>query len=278
MTDASAWDEAGLRLRCEGLRETLASLEHVSPTDLADYWPGGAENHEAPPGDWIFCYAQLIRMLGYESPETEDLRRAQAERQVLAALRRLAVTVELVHPLRDDQTSLTIYPKSLHALLRLEEQDAVLARLADAADWLYRAPAEQMAERLGQVLAEIEYQHQVAVWILTTEDVGLPFDDQVERPEPPEWTLELDPADVVRVLQAHREVNRRRGACVAALTSSTRSKGGRLSWAVLAGSAATRLGLSTYTLMREVSLGEWLAQLALTAEAERPPAQGGADG
>ncbi len=269
MTDEPGWDPAGLRARCESLREILQDLPHVASQDLADYWPGGAENHEAPPGDWIFCYAQLIRMLGYESPETEAQQQAEAERAVLEALRRVPVTVPLVTPL-GERTSLLVYPKSLHALLHIEARDYLLGCLVEATNRLSRSAASTAAERFPPLADEIGYQQRVMVWILTTEGPGLPFMDEDSRPEPPESLRAIDAADVVRVLQAHRQIHLRRSALVGSLLTPSKSKHGRASWAVLSGSAATRLGISTYELLRDLSLGEWLAQLAMTSESERP--------
>lgn len=269
MTDAPAWDEAGLAARCADLRDSLLSLGHVSQADLADYWPGGAENHEAPPGNWIFCYAQLVRMLGWESPEASALERAAAEREVLAALRREPAHLELVQALPDGRSHLTVYPKSFHALLRLDEQDALLARLAEAAEQLRQGPASTLTERLGQVLEEIEYQQQVCVWILTTPGVGLPFGDADLRPVPPTWLAELDAADLVRVLRAHREVNGRRVAALSALIGRARKTVGRASWAVIGASAASELHTASYTLFRDWSLAEWMAQYHLTLDAKR---------
>jgi hypothetical protein len=185
--------------------------------------------------------------------------------------------VPLIRPLSDGQTSLTVYPKSLHALLHLEERDAILGRLADAAERLQQGASAEMAEHLGEVLLEIGYQHAVMVWSLVFEEVGLPFEDLEARPEVPDWTRELDAADVIQVLGAHKDIHQRRGAMIGALISPSRTKRGRASWTVLGGSAATRLGISSYELLRNRSLGEWLSQLAMTAEAERaaaPPGRG----
>lgn len=282
MPEDLQWDEPGLRQRCADLRDTLAEAGLASANELTDYWPGGKENAEPGIGAWIYCYASYVRMAG--QPEAADVRerRVSAEAEVLAALRGAGVAVELV-TLDTDGAPLarTVYPKSFDTLCHVQARDRELLALAMGMHALRDLGGEAIATWGRALYEEIAYQHRVLVWIVTTEGPGLPFPAEEPRPEPPGWTLLLDPWDITSILKAHQTVNGRRIAVIGDLMAAP-SKGGRkgktAGWATLGAMAASELGVSSQSLLRDWSLAGWLAQLLLTAEVKRDAAESVAGG
>ena len=263
------WTAEDLEQRCTDLREVLGDGV-ATHEELADYWPGGSENPESDPlGRWIYCFQQYGRMLGRLDDQKSDAQRARAEADVLAALRRKPVVVELVAPNRDGSPrTLLVHPKSFETLAHIEARDRELARLAEALERLQELPAQAQVAWGRKLLAEISYQQQVLCWIVTTPGPGLPFDEGKARPAVPKLYRALEAQDIVGILKGHRAVGALRLARVADLLGSGRAKGKRQSWAVLAASASSELGVSSGTLLRDWTLESWLAQLALTADAK----------
>lgn len=272
MSGPDGWDVAGIRARCERARDVLSRKQVASAEELADYWPGGAENTDPDPlGQWVYCFANYTRFLGRMAPEAEARRREAGEAALLAALREDAVTVDLVRPI-GDRATVAVYPKSEHALSHLAARDLELGRLVGA--WQYlttEAGPQEVAEQARLVAAEMAYQNRVMVWAVTHAGSGLPWLVEADAPEPPAWLLALDPADTLRILRAHQEVNGRRIALLSERMG--RGRGTGHGWATLAATAASELGVSSRSLLRDTSLAGWLAQLLITADAKREAAE-----
>lgn len=244
------WSTPDLRERCKRLRAHLADSGTATLEELKAYWPGGDENQEPRKGAWIFCYAQLIRMQG----RTERLRNAddvwqRALDQALAD-----------EPKRVDLTCGTfhVYPKSAHALLTLDALDASLLGSIEAA-----APAlEQGGAAAEAVRALFPRLQSIATrvwsWVITEPDPGLPFNDDTEL-EPPQWTGELAPEDLVALWLANRDVNGRRNATLA---EAFPGDGGpsRLTLGGFVGSYAHEKGGDAKFLWRRTSIGQLYAK------------------
>lgn len=272
MSESLAWDEEGLQQRCTDLRETLLQSNMSTLAEVEMYWPGGAQNREEPPGDWIYCYAQLCGMLRREETPAQMQERQQAEAAVLAALREEPECVELIA--RDAEggpVHLHVYPKSFDTLCHVMARDLELLKLAAVLSLLHEAGVGLVTERGRAIYEEISYQNRVLTWIVTSEGVNLPYPADNPRPDIPDWTQALDAADVVRVLRAHQRVNGQRIALIGDLLGAS-SKGGKKSrgpgWATLAALAATELGTSSRSLLRDWSLAGWLAQMLLAQDAK----------
>lgn len=269
MAADASWDEAGLRQRCTDLRATLAQAGLATPDELDAYWPGGRENREESPGDWIYCYASFVRIAGREETPAERVRREDAEAAVLAALRDDPEPVELIAPGPDGGPAFrSVYPKSFDTLCHVSARDRELLRLAAAAQVLTESSLPELVERGRAVYEEISYQTRVLVWIVTHPGPGLPWADDVVRPEPPDWTLVLDPADIIRLVRAHQRVNGTRIGLISDLMAKGQGRGKGPGWATLGAMGASDLGVSSRVLLRDWSLAGWLAQLLLTAEAK----------
>lgn len=272
MAEDLPWDEAGLRQRCADLRDTLAEAGLASTDELTSYWPGGKDNPEPGLGGWIYGYASLVRMAGQPEASETRARRLDAESEVLAALRDAGQPVELVATGEDGAPQmLTVYPKSLDTLCQVQARDRELLALAMGVQALRDLGGEAIATWARPLYDEISYQNRVLVWIVTSEGPGLPFPDHEPRPEAPGWTLRLEPHDITAVLRAHQRVNGRRIAVIGDLM--TAQKGGKKAkttgWSTLSAVAASELGVSSKSLLRDWSLAGWLAQLLLTADSKR---------
>lgn len=269
MADESSWNEAGLRQRCADLRATLAETGLATPAELEEYWPGGRENREVAPGDWIYCYASYVRMGGREETPAERVRREDAEAAVLAALRDEPEPVELIAAAPDGGPAFrSVYPKSFDTLCHLTARDRELLKLAAAAHVLTERPLPELAECGRAVYDEISYQTRVLVWIVTSEGPGLPWPVEEPRPEPPAWTLALDAADILRIIRAHQRVNGTRISLIGELLARGQGRGKGPTWTTLGAMGASELGVSSRALLRDWSLAGWLAQLLLTADAK----------
>lgn len=270
MADGLGWDEAGLRQRCTDLRETLTRAGLASDEEIELYLPGGRENREPPPGDWIYCYANLVGMLRREETPAERVSREDAEAAVLAALRDQPEPVELLATAEDGRPRVVhVYPKSFDALCHIIARDRELLKLAAAAHALTESGLPENVEWGRRVMDEISYQERVMAWILTTPGAGLPFSPETS-PAPPDDTKALEPADLLAIMRAHQRVNGARIGQVGDLLSRGRPgrRGRGPTWATLAATAASELGVSTRVLLRDWALAAWLAQLTLTADAK----------
>lgn len=271
MAEDLGWDEEGLRQRCSDLRATLLQARLATELELEAYAPGGRENREPGLGGWIYCYASYVGMARREETPEERTRREEAEAAVLAALRDEPEPVELVRKGPEDAPRLLhVYPKAFHTLCHLTARDRELLKLSVAAHVLTDSGLEENVTWARDLFAEISYQNRVMLWALTHEGPGLPFPDTEPRPVPPAWTEELDPGDVIRVMRAHQLVNGRRIGLIGDLLSRGQEGGRRRGpgWATLAASAASELGTSARSLLRDRTLAGWLAQLSLAADAK----------
>lgn len=263
------WSAEGLEKQCTELREILGDGV-ATQQELTDYWPGGSENPVTDPlGKWIYCFQQYGRMAGRLDDEKTDKQLAKAEADVLEALRGSPAEVELVAKHRDGSPRfLQVHPKSFETLLHIEARDRELGRLAEALEAMESLPAQAQVEWGRKLMAEIAYQQQVLCWIVTTPGPGLPFDEGKTRPTVPKLYRLLETQDIVSILKGHRRVGALRLARVADLLGAGRAKGKRQSWAVLASTASSELGVSSKSLLRDWTLESWLAQLSLTADAK----------
>ncbi|HNB58681.1 MAG TPA: hypothetical protein PK308_00110 [Phycisphaerales bacterium] len=264
----ASWDAEGLQAQCTALREVLGDGV-ATPQELADYWPGGAENPEADPlGRWIYCYAQYSRMAGRLDPQKTDADIAKAEADVLAALRHAPVPVELVRTVRGKPVRVEVHPKSFETLLHIEARDRELGRLCEALEGLQGLPAKAQARWGRRLAAEIAYQQQVLCWIVTHPGPGLPFPGGKDAPAVPKRFRDLEAQDCVSILRAHRRVAVVRLGRIADLIGGGKASGKRQSWASLGATAASELGVSSRALLRDWTLESWIAQLSLTADAK----------
>ena len=274
-----------MRQRCRELRDVLEkSPELCTPTDVESYgswqrllevyWPLGAENPWDGLWGWIYCYGQYVAFLRrsetHESRSEADL--TLAREAASDALRGSPIYVTLDHRDADGvEQARGVFPKSFHALAHCTQRDLVLAHLGDQMQKLQRINTPAAASALGGALVECAYQQRVLCWIVCHPEPGLPFGDAEFKPDPPEWTGDLSPADIVKILQAHRTVNGARLQLVSYLLSppdpKTRHRPG--SWETLVSTAAKSLGKDARSLARDTTLESLIAQVALAHEAER---------
>lgn len=260
---AGAWSTSDVARRCREMRDAVRRRHAASEEEVESYWPGGANNQEANrKGRWIFCYANLVRMMG--RTETRDADPA-VDRAIAAALAHEPIGVACA-----DGVTRAVHPKSYHALRWLDALDRSLLDIApmiaalddsvEATKVLSLAPlAESLAVRLW-------------AWIITTGGAEgaatLPFDEE-QSPEPPDWTKALTPGDILALARAHAEVNARRLRIISEAFPAEASGGSRLTLSGFLGTAAQELGARPADVLRRWSLGEVFAQAVTAAEAAR---------
>lgn len=264
----------GLQQRCETLRRVLSDSPGLcTPAELADYWPGGAENLNTELTGWIYCYANLLRFWGRDEGEQ---RRAKDDADRLVLEQTLAGKPEAVDLDRVDDTghraSVNVYPKSMYALQHAMDRDVVLRHLAEQYHLLDRLNTPTAGELQGRCLVEMGYQQRLLVWLVCSEAPGLPWPDENNRPDPPDWTGELSPLDVVKVVQAHRRVNGTNLQVAAAILGLERADDGTtkepMSWATLMASLPKYLGKTTRALMRDEPLVPLVTQVMVAQHEE----------
>lgn len=257
------WSDRDIRRRCQQLREQLAvaAADVVSPAELAAYWPGGAENTVEGRGAWIYCYANYARLADRLRPDYAAVDAEEAERARVAGLTEKAQPVTLT-----DGRTVHVHPLGYEALEFLTTLDraVALAQERAASVALQRTPASEQALALHPLLRS--YAVRLWAWILTSGSAHLPFDPLVEDPEPPAWTAEMGPEDLLALFAAHRAVNAKRNALIAALFPSTDEAPVKLSLAGFIGAYAHEKGADARHFMRSFSIGKLFAQAVSAAQ------------
>lgn len=246
------------------------SPEICTAEELADYWPGGSENRNLGRGGWTYCYASYVRILGrLEKIDLGGMDEEVTRQATLDAFREKAVPVQLVGQNdHGEPATVAVYPKSFDTLSLIDELDALCRWLAERLIWLEKQWGAEAAQKVPDAMRELTELQLTMVWIATTPGSGAPFDPATGIPDLPADFRRYDALDVILILKAHHEVNRKR---ISIITGSLRAGGssGPASWATLAVGAAKALRQPIEHLMRNRSLGAWLAQAAITWDAER---------
>jgi hypothetical protein len=260
------WSVGAVRERCQNLKASLQSRASVSAVELAQYWPGGAENPEKRGrGAWIFCYASYARFMGRAEAGKAS---GQSQDALLAALAADPVPVTLT-----DGTTYQCHPKSYLALRWMAHADALLgAMLHSMAKIDYFASDEQESLREEAMLGTTEIQLALG-WAAVHPGVGLPFDERTRLPAMPAHIASLTPLDLYRIVQAYRAANLQGLSALPALTDGA-PEGNRPTFAMFFANIAAENGVSPDALMRERPLVQLLAQARLSA-LSREPAKAG---
>lgn len=267
--ERKAWTVAALRERCQHIRRSLTA-RGADEDEIASYWPGGTENPDRGRGGWIFCYANLVGLL-----RVADLQQAVAPAELDAAVAE-ALAAQPRTVLLSSGEVRTVYPKSYHALRWLDALDRSLLDAAELAAQLEAAGADAAALDAAKVASLRPLLESLAVrlwaWILTERGTdgpaGLPFDEN-DTPDPPDWTRQLTPDDLLAIARAHIEVNAARLRRISVGYPGDTRGATRLSLAGFLGSSAQELGVRPQELLRRWSLGEVFAQAVTAAQAAR---------
>lgn len=257
------WSDPDLRRRCRQLREQLAvaAADVVSPAEIAAYWPGGAENAVEGRGGWIYCYANYCRLADRMRPEYAAVDAEEAERARVEGLTEKPQPVRLA-----DGRTVHVHPLGYEALEFLTTLDraVTLAQEQAATVAMQRTPASEQVLALQPIVRA--YAVRLWAWILTNGTSALPFDPIVEDPEPPAWTAELAPEDLLALFAAHRAVNAKRNALIAALFPPSTEAPVKLSLAGFIGAYAHEKGQDARHFLRSFSIGKLFAQAVSAAQ------------
>lgn len=255
----SRWTEATIQERSRVLRLSLLARGEPAAA-LEACAPGGAENQvEDALGAAITEYALLRAKFALKEWQAEDTK-ARAHEALARALSNSPVDVRLT--LTTDERKFAVYPKSFHALKWCDSLDRALSDVVGKAQTLEDLDVRAMAPLMESLAARLW------VWILTSPDPWLPFDEG-RPPEPPEWTGRLAPEDLLALLRAHLEVNRERVALVTSLFPPEREHNSKLPLAGFLGTVAHELGHRPSDVLTRWSLGEAFAQAVVAAQAAR---------
>ena len=246
-------------------RSLTARGGDTAAAEVAAYWPGGAQNPEKGRGGWIFCYANLVGML-----RVADLGEGASDSQGDAAVAR-ALAAEPQTVTLCSGEAVQVYPKSYHALRWLDTLDRAVRDWTALAGSLHPdAPDELKLLALAPLAESLAVR--VWAWILTAgspaSPAALPFDEAVTS-DPPAWTTQLTPEDLLTIARAHANVNGHRLRIIAQAFPSDTKAPSRLNLSGFLGTAAQELGQRPFDVFRHWSLGEAFAQAATAAQASR---------
>lgn len=261
MEALDTWDAKSLAERCHIISGSLGRSGVAIPPS-----PGNSEDL----GAWIRHYAALTAALAL-ADERKARRDADLKAAITAALDEQPERVTLSVPEREG-TAWMVYPKSFHALQFLDTLDVALRELRLTALAVDAEPSEKPEDAtLAAALEPLIRSQAVRVWawILTHEGCGLPFDERESDVEPPEWTKELSPQDLLALFAAHVSVNQTRLTIIAHAFPPEQEAKSRLSLGGFMGSAAQELARPARELMRAWSLGAVFAQSVTASQANK---------
>jgi hypothetical protein len=269
--------EAAKRLReqCRMQREIIAGENLATPEELADFAPGGKENPDPGLWGWMRYSQHLTRFQARGGGSTGASSGADdADIRYLLAYAASPRPVTLSTRNEDGSPrSLLVYPKSIGALMDVHYRDVLIGWLLDRISLLDQGDTDPASlQQVSSAWAQVELQHNLIAWTLTTETPGLPFDPNAPTaPELPEYVRNLAPDEVLSILQAHQEVNNRRLRSLNALFDLTekRGKDRPFRFSVFVGAVADRLGIPAGQLMWDWTYAELLGQSGISSQAQR---------
>lgn len=262
------FSRAFLREQCQILEGAVRAARSAPPEELVAYRPGGPANPRRDTWGWVRWYGQLCRFIAQGPPTAPGL--ADPEAEVLKAMRREPLTVTPVHDQHPDlPRPLAVWPKAFDALLHLEAREGWIGLLAAARAHFAEDLTPAGRDALLAVSDELSYQERLCAWAVTHPGPGLPWEAARDRaPEVPAWTAALEAWDLLRIQRAHRTVNLLRTNCLSELVKpvapgqAERSAG----WHVFFAQAAEGLRAPARELMRDRSLAEVVAEVAVLAD------------
>lgn len=234
--------------------------------EVKDAWPGGANNRDHGVDGWIECYAQLAGFSARQ--EVREMRRADAldklEATVRAAAARQAVPVTLSIGPR------SVYPKSAWALAFLDSLDAIMAPVAAMASALSDVTDDATTpdDLRGMPALAQGMAWRTWAWVLLSEGVDLPFPDEGVI-DPPEFTAQLLPEDLLAIYSAHRQLHYDACAIMAVAMPHEPGERSRLSLGGFLAGYASEHGLPPSVLMRRWSFPEAMAAAVAAFESHR---------
>lgn len=252
----TGWSGATITERCRVLRGTLHA-RGLPDAELDALAPGGSLNQTTDPLGAVVVWFGLLRGRWELSEHLQQEKAARAEAALAAALVNAPVPVALSIPEKH-----AVYPKSYHALRWCDALDGALRDVVAAAQEAEDVEVQALA-LLSESLAV-----RLWAWILTSPDPWLPFDEGAPA-DPPAWTMQLTPEDLIALVKAHLAVNRSRIQLVASLFPAEQQQESRLSLAGFLGTVAQELGHRPSDVLTRWSLGEVFAQAVTASQAAR---------
>lgn len=264
MPRATAWTKRWCQEQCHDYRGRLLAFRTATPEEIADYWPGGAQNPFRGKGAWFWTHAQLIRMVGRR--QHQDVVHREALIALGKSARREPQRVQC-----SDGVERFVHCKSYPALAFLDALKIDLAVVNERRAMELKGAPQLSEALLAPLVTSLCYR--LFAWVVTHPDVGLPFSLSEEAPDPPTWTEQLTPEDLFLLATAHLDVNRRRLELCSAISPAD----GKPSILPIEGWVAAyahEKGRSTFEMLDRWSLGELYAQAVsatIAAEEHAPP-------
>ncbi len=264
---------AELSTACETLLVAIVS-EGGAREHAERHAPGGPDNPDTTVRGWLRYYQQLHRihavLVGHATDGRSSEPRSALDAHLASALS--AALVEEPVPVQfADGVVRMVYPKSYHALAWLDSLDRQYLANAHAALALADVQGASAEELRVHALAPLVSSLAVRLWlwILTHPGPGLPFDESKVTADPPRWTRNVAPEDLIKMFEAHLQIHQERLAIIARAFPSDGQTTTRLPLAGFIGALAHESGQDARLLMRFHSLGKLFATSVTAAEGAR---------
>jgi hypothetical protein len=262
---------------CDRLEQDLLRRKLVVVDAIDAQRPGASENPDDAHFGWLAFHNWLLRTHAAgqrsESRASTSSERAAAEAALSASLADApeAVTLasgDVVH----------VHPLSLWALQWL---DLLSVQAGISLEHVLAARELQTPEDIAVLhIAPLAQAMPLRLWawVVCSKGPALPFDDETELLEPPAWTKELMPEDLLALFRAHRNVNGTRINLVSSYLApdpADPQRGPALSVAGFIGSVAGEGGDpgAALRLMRTTSVGMIFASKIAAAKVARDARQ-----
>jgi hypothetical protein len=189
-----------LRNAVELLERAALAARGATAEELDARRPGGAAYPDPSPGAWLSYHGWLgMRAAGGERPSTtRDLAAVALDAAADAPIPVQLRTGETVH----------VQPKSANALLLMRALDAEWRRVGPQVAALLDGEDPVPESVHAAVWAAVLQAQSLQLWVWAAiEGVDLPFDVRGSEPTPPAITTQIRAADLLRLMEAHVQIN-----------------------------------------------------------------------
>lgn len=259
------------------MRAALLVAGAISPTEIAEYWPGGKENTGRKLTNWIFCAMQMARFSARAEARQEFTHGDHEGRsaELIALLANTPRRVPLLVPLslHDGDTPVTdviVGYRSWTALRMISVYGRLATRLA--------MEMEPLGDRLehAELLIEAHLWHerilQMMVWAAIHDDASgaLPWSPRATLwPEIPEGIAAMSVIDRLSIQHAYAEVHGRALTVLSPYFAPDKERDPLGGWHSFFASYASEHDVAVDALMDARPFAPFLGQLTLAAHSAR---------
>lgn len=267
--------------RCTNLRAALLGAQVISATDIAPYWPGGAENPTRDIRAWINCYAQLARFSARSEARQEFTHGEHSGRsaELIALLANTPRRVRLLVPLNIEDNSdpieeVVVGYRSWTALRMIAVYARIATRIAIDLEVLETSSAH--ADLLLEGHAWHERILLTMVWAAMHDDPngGLPWNHRTTIwPDLPAFLESMSVVDRLSVQHAYADVHGRALTVLSPYLAPEKERDPLGGWHTFFAGYASEHDVAVDTMMDARPFAPFLAQLSLAAHSAREQAE-----